>query len=73
MKRSSANPDDPRHGRLRSGFTPALEAAILSAKGGVALAIEKLTSVPIKFIGTGEALSDLAPFDPASYIASLFE
>lgn len=44
-----------------------------SAKGGVALAIEKLTSVPIKFIGTGEALSDLAPFDPASYIASLFE
>jgi fused signal recognition particle receptor len=44
-----------------------------SAKGGIALAIEKLTSVPIKFIGTGEALSDLAPFDPAPYIASLFE
>ena len=44
-----------------------------SAKGGIALAIEKLTSVPIKFIGTGEAISDLAPFDPASYIASLFE
>ena len=44
-----------------------------SAKGGVALAIEKLTSVPIKFIGTGEAISDLAPFDPGSYIASLFD
>jgi len=44
-----------------------------SAKGGIALAIEKLTSVPIKFIGTGEALSDLAPFDPAPYIATLFE
>jgi len=44
-----------------------------SAKGGIALAIEKLTSVPIKFIGTGETLSDLAPFDSASYIASLFE
>jgi fused signal recognition particle receptor len=44
-----------------------------SAKGGIALAIEKLTSVPIKFIGTGEAISDLAPFDPGSYIASLFE
>ena len=43
-----------------------------SAKGGIALAIEKLTSVPIKFIGTGEAISDLAPFDPGSYIASLF-
>ena len=44
-----------------------------SAKGGIALAVEKLTSVPIKFIGTGEAISDLAPFDPGSYIASLFE
>jgi len=44
-----------------------------SAKGGIALAIEKFTSVPIKFIGTGEAISDLAPFDPGSYIASLFE
>ncbi len=44
-----------------------------SAKGGIALAIEKMTSVPIKFIGMGEAISDLAPFDPGSYIASLFE
>ena len=44
-----------------------------SAKGGIALAIEKMTSVPIKFIGIGEAISDLAPFDPGSYIASLFE
>jgi len=44
-----------------------------SAKGGIALAIEKMSSVPIKFIGTGEAISDLAPFDPGSYIASLFD
>ena len=44
-----------------------------SAKGGIALAIEKMTSVPIKFIGIGEAISDLAPFDSGSYIASLFE
>ena len=44
-----------------------------SAMGGIALAIEKMTSVPIKFIGTGEAISDLAPFDPGSYIASLFD
>ena len=44
-----------------------------SAKGGIALAIEKMISVPIKFIGTGEAISDLAPFDPGSYIASLFD
>ena len=43
-----------------------------SAKGGVAIAIEKETGLPIKFIGTGESLSDLAPFDAASYLESLF-
>jgi signal recognition particle GTPase len=29
--------------------------------------------LPIKFIGTGEQISDLAPFDPEQYIASLFD
>ena len=43
-----------------------------SAKGGVAIAIEKETGLPIKFIGTGESVSDLAPFDAASYLDSLF-
>jgi fused signal recognition particle receptor len=43
-----------------------------SAKGGVAIAIEKETGLPIKFIGTGESVSDLAPFDAASYLESLF-
>jgi len=43
-----------------------------SAKGGVGLAIEKEFGLPIKFIGTGEQISDLAPFDPEQYIASLF-
>jgi fused signal recognition particle receptor len=43
-----------------------------SAKGGVAIAIEKETGLPIKFIGTGESLSDLAPFDATSYLGSLF-
>jgi fused signal recognition particle receptor len=42
-----------------------------SAKGGIALAIEKATGVPIKFIGTGEAASDFAPFDPDTYLKSL--
>ena len=44
-----------------------------SAKGGVGLAIEKEFRLPIKFIGTGEQISDLAPFDPEQYIASLFD
>lgn len=43
-----------------------------SAKGGVGLAIEKEFGLPIKFIGTGEQISDLAPFEPERYIASLF-
>lgn len=43
-----------------------------SAKGGVAIAIEKETGLPIKFIGTGESVSDLSPFDADSYLASLF-
>ena len=43
-----------------------------SAKGGVALAIEKESGLPIKFVGSGEAIGDLAPFEPGSYIESLF-
>jgi fused signal recognition particle receptor len=43
-----------------------------SAKGGIALAIEKQTGLPIKFVGSGEAIADLAPFEPGSYIESLF-
>ena len=44
-----------------------------SAKGGIALAIEKQTGLPIKFGGTGEGISDLDDFDPEAYIAGLFE
>jgi fused signal recognition particle receptor len=38
-----------------------------TAKGGVALAVVERLSVPIQFIGVGEGLKDLAPFDPAAY------
>ena len=44
-----------------------------SAKGGIALAIEKQTGLPIKFVGSGEAIADLDDFDPEAYIAGLFE
>jgi len=44
-----------------------------SAKGGIALAIEKQTGLPIKFVGTGEVVTDLDDFDPDAYIAGLFE
>ena len=42
-----------------------------SARGGVALAIEDQLDLPIKFIGTGEGLSDFAPFDIESYLNGL--
>lgn len=43
-----------------------------SAKGGVAIAIEKESGLPIKFIGTGESIADLSPFDANQYLNSLF-
>jgi fused signal recognition particle receptor len=44
-----------------------------SAKGGIALAIERELGIPIKFIGTGESIEDFAPFDGGAYIQSLLE
>jgi len=43
-----------------------------SAKGGIALAIERETGLPVKFVGTGESAGDFAPFDAPTYIAGLF-
>ncbi len=42
-----------------------------SAKGGVALAIERATGVPIKFVGTGESATDFATFEADTYISGL--
>ena len=42
-----------------------------SAKGGIALAIERETGLPIKFVGSGESATDFMPFDPDSYISGL--
>ena len=38
-----------------------------SAKGGVAFAVTRELGLPILYVGTGEALEDLAPFDPEAY------
>ncbi|WP_276944071.1 signal recognition particle-docking protein FtsY [Ferrimicrobium acidiphilum] len=42
-----------------------------SAKGGVALAIESQFGIPIKLVGLGEGLLDLAPFDPQAFVGAL--
>ena len=42
-----------------------------SARGGIALAIEDALDIPIKFVGTGESIEDLAQFEPNQYIKGL--
>mgnify|MGYP001345117225 FL=1 len=44
-----------------------------TAKGGVALAISDQLNIPVRFIGTGEAVDDLIPFDPESFIKALLK
>jgi fused signal recognition particle receptor len=43
-----------------------------TAKGGFAFAVADDLGVPIKFIGTGEKLENLAPFDPRGFVEALF-
>jgi fused signal recognition particle receptor len=38
-----------------------------TAKGGVVVAIERELGVPVKFIGIGEGMDDMIPFEPAAY------
>jgi fused signal recognition particle receptor len=42
-----------------------------TAKGGIVIAIAKELGIPIKYVGTGETVEDLAPFDPAAFAAAL--
>lgn len=42
-----------------------------SAKGGIAVAIQKELKIPIRWIGIGEGEKDLLPFDPESYLDAL--
>ncbi len=44
-----------------------------TAKGGIAVAIQKQLGIPIKFIGVGEGIDDLQPFNAQDFIAALFE
>ena len=44
-----------------------------TAKGGVVLAIKNDLKVPVKFIGVGEGIDDLRPFDPTAFADGLFE
>jgi fused signal recognition particle receptor len=44
-----------------------------TAKGGIVVAIAHELNLPIRFVGTGEQIDDLVPFDPQTYVNSLFD
>jgi fused signal recognition particle receptor len=44
-----------------------------TAKGGVLFALAKATGLPIRFIGVGEKLEDLRPFEAEEFVQALFE
>jgi fused signal recognition particle receptor len=44
-----------------------------TAKGGIVIAIARELNIPIRYVGIGEKVDDLLPFDPEKFIASLFE
>jgi fused signal recognition particle receptor len=44
-----------------------------TARGGIVFAVASELGLPIKFIGTGEKLGDIAPFDPEAFVDALFE
>ncbi|AYU55040.1 signal recognition particle-docking protein FtsY [Staphylococcus debuckii] len=43
-----------------------------TAKGGIVLAIRNELHIPVKYVGLGEKLDDLQPFNPESYVYGLF-
>ena len=43
-----------------------------TAKGGIVVAVRQTINLPVKFIGVGEAIDDLQPFDADSFVESLF-
>lgn len=44
-----------------------------SAKGGAVFAIKNKVGLPVKYIGVGETIDDLEPFDPEAFVTALFE
>jgi len=44
-----------------------------TAKGGIVVAIARELNLPIRYVGVGEQVNDLLPFEPESFIRSIFE
>ncbi len=44
-----------------------------TAKGGIVFAIANKLGLPVKFVGVGEQIDDLIPFDPKTFVEALFK
>jgi fused signal recognition particle receptor len=44
-----------------------------TAKGGVVVAISQELGLPVRYVGVGEKIGDLLPFDPQAFVDGLFE
>lgn len=44
-----------------------------TAKGGIAISIQKELGIPVKYIGVGESIADMQRFDPEAYVNALFD
>jgi fused signal recognition particle receptor len=42
-----------------------------TAKGGIVIAVQRELGVPVKLVGLGEGVDDLAPFEPAAFVDAL--
>jgi fused signal recognition particle receptor len=43
-----------------------------SSKGGIVVAVQRELGLPVKLVGLGEGIDDLAPFDPDLFVEGLF-
>ena len=60
--------------RKAVGLTGILLAKFDStARGGIVIALQEEMELPVKFVGTGEGVDDLEPFDPDGFVAGVFE
>ena len=44
-----------------------------TAKGGIVLAIARTMNIPVRYVGVGESIDDLQPFDRAAFVEALFD
>jgi fused signal recognition particle receptor len=42
-----------------------------TARGGIAVAVERELGIPVKLVGVGERVEDLLPFDPGAFVDAL--